>query len=67
MLCNTFLECARADGSESALQLAQDMLSQMPREDRDSYTYASMMLLYGKVLGAEGGRRALDLLQVSIK
>ena len=29
VLCNTFLDCARADGSMEALELAQDMLAQM--------------------------------------
>jgi len=67
VLCNTFLECARADGSASALELAEDMLSRMPAEDCDSYTYATMMLLYGKVLGARGGLRALQLLQEALQ
>ncbi len=67
VLCNTFLECARADGSESALELAEDMLSRMPAQDCDSYTYATMMLLYGKVRGARGGARALELLEGAIQ
>jgi hypothetical protein len=70
LLSNTFLECARADGSPAALLLAEDMLSQMRAADcdsADSYTYSSMMLLYGKALGAAGGQKAeamlLDLRQ----
>jgi hypothetical protein len=43
------------------------MLSQMREADCDSYTYSSMMLLYGKALGAAGGQKAeamlLDLRQ----
>jgi hypothetical protein len=29
VLCNTFLDCARADGTMEALELAQEMLAQM--------------------------------------
>ena len=29
VLCNTFLDCARADGTMEALELAEEMLAQM--------------------------------------
>jgi len=66
VLCNTFLECARADGSEAALELAEAMLSQMREQDCDSYTYSAMMVLYGKTLGVRGGQRAIDLLRTAL-
>jgi hypothetical protein len=67
VLCNTFFECARADGSIEALELAEDMLAQMRDSDCDSYTYSSMMYLYGKCLGAPGGGKAVELLRAAIE
>jgi len=67
VLCNTFLECARADGSMEALELAQDMLAQMRDSDCDSYTYSSIMYLYGKCLGAPGGSKAVVLLRAALE
>ena len=63
VLCNTFLDCARADGSLAALEIAELLLAQMTEQDCDSYTYSSIMLLWGKALGREGGAKALALLR----
>eukprot|EP00281_Chroomonas_sp_CCMP1168_P015260 CAMPEP_0206213794 /NCGR_PEP_ID=MMETSP0047_2-20121206/1310_1 /ASSEMBLY_ACC=CAM_ASM_000192 /TAXON_ID=195065 /ORGANISM="Chroomonas mesostigmatica_cf, Strain CCMP1168" /LENGTH=300 /DNA_ID=CAMNT_0053635963 /DNA_START=63 /DNA_END=965 /DNA_ORIENTATION=- len=48
VICNAYLNCAKADGSEGALDASEKMLEIMPQDQRDSYTYSCMISLYGK-------------------
>ncbi|EKX42112.1 hypothetical protein GUITHDRAFT_111964 [Guillardia theta CCMP2712] len=61
-LCNSFLACACADGSEEAVESAEEMFDAIPAACRSSQTYGRMLQLHGR-RGDAGMGRARALLE----
>jgi len=66
IICNSYLNCAKADGSAAALNAAEKILDIMPTEQRDSYTYSCIIGLLGKTGEVERARAMFEEAQAAL-